>query len=254
MRVMPWSCVLAVVPALTMCLLGQAANPSRSAVDQRITTYLQQKFSSNKDLRGVQPSVQNRIVTLTGTVPSYAAELDAEHDAKSAPDSNGFVDNLQISGPTVSDEQLEKEIAEKLVYARQFMGQTFDAFTVQVHNGVVTLGGAVINYPDRSDALALVDQTKGVRGVQDDVKVEPLSPMDNQIRLEAMRRIYGNPELQRYAINPARPIRIIVDNGHVTLVGVVQTNVDKQTAGDAVESLPGVFSVKNDLIVDSSGK
>jgi osmotically-inducible protein OsmY len=65
------------------------------------------------------------------------------------------------------------------------------------------------------------------------------------------RAIYRYPALQRYAIDPAKPIRIVVDNGHVTLYGVVDTPLDRQVAGNQANSVPGIFSVDNQLIVSS---
>ncbi|MGH9393970.1 MAG: BON domain-containing protein, partial [Terriglobales bacterium] len=193
--------------------------------------------------------VEDRVVTLTGPVSSFRAKLEAEHDARQVESVNGVVNQLQVNGPAVPDAQLKHELADRLTYDRMGMGQTFNALSLQVHNGVVTVGGEVRDYPDRDSAVDIVADTKGVKGLVDHIKVAPLSPMDDQIRLQAARAIYGNPSLLRYANDPAHPIRIAVANGHVTLVGVVGSQVDKSVAGNAVRSLPGVFSVKNDLVV-----
>jgi osmotically-inducible protein OsmY len=73
--------------------------------------------------------------------------------------------------------------------------------------------------------------------------------MDDRIRMEVYRSVYGFPSLNKYAIDPAQPIRISVQNGHVTLYGVVDSQADKDTAGIRANSVPGVFSVTNDLQV-----
>jgi osmotically-inducible protein OsmY len=125
----------------------------------------------------------------------------------------------------------------------------FNAITVQVHNGVVELGGVVYGPMDKDSALSVVKNTAGVRGVIDHIQVAPPSPMDDRIRQEEARAIYGFPQLNRYAINPAKPIRIVVVNGHVTLVGAVDSQGDKEVAGIRANSVPGVFSVQNDLQV-----
>ncbi|HXR98529.1 MAG TPA: BON domain-containing protein [Terriglobales bacterium] len=229
---------------------AQIARRARgNALDQQIQSQLQQKFSGEKKLVNVHPTVEDRIVTLNGTVPDYRAKMEAEHQARGFDNVNGFVDNLSVTGASVSDQQLEKTLADKLTYDRMGMGQAFNALTVKVHNGVATVGGNVRDYPDRDSALALVEDTAGVRGVNDQIKVAPLSPMDDQIRLEAARAIYGNPSLLPYANDPAHTIRIVVNNGHVILAGVVNSQVDKAVAGNAVRSIPGVFSVQNDLVV-----
>ncbi|HEY7839284.1 MAG TPA: BON domain-containing protein [Terriglobales bacterium] len=239
------------IAALTLVLgSGLAlAQVSHSAVDQQIASSLQQKLSAAKDLANVHPTVMDRVVTLDGTVPSYRAELEAIHEAKGIDNVNGYISHLEVAGPTVSDSQLTREISDRLTYDRIGMGQTFNALTVKVDHGKVTVGGSVRDYADRDSAIDIVADTKGVKGVVDQVKVAPLSPMDDQIRLQAAQRIYGNPSLSKYASDPAHPIRIIVANGRVTLAGVVISPLDKQLAGNAVRSLPGVFSVTNDLVV-----
>jgi osmotically-inducible protein OsmY len=69
-----------------------------------------------------------------------------------------------------------------------------------------------------------------------------------------MRAIYRDPVLSKYAIDPARPIRIIVDNGHVTLYGSVGTAMDKSLAGIRANQVFGAFSVDNKLTVEKDSK
>jgi osmotically-inducible protein OsmY len=88
-----------------------------------------------------------------------------------------------------------------------------------------------------------------VKDVVDNINVLPTSPMDDDIRLRVARAIYGNTSLSRYAIDPAKPIRIIVENGHVTLYGVVDNQMDKQLSEMQARSVPNVFSVDNKLVV-----
>ncbi|HUX67053.1 MAG TPA: BON domain-containing protein [Terriglobales bacterium] len=237
--------------ALVALALAAAALPQapRSAQDSEIAAKLHQQFSPKADFSRVKIQVEDRIVTLTGDVPSMRAKLNAVHQARQVEGVHGYIDNLTVAGPTVPDDQLQRQLADRLTYDRMFEGQTFNALTLGVHNGVVTVGGAVRDYPDRDSALDIIADTKGVKGMVDKIQVEPLSPMDDEIRLEAARRIYGNPAFTRYANDPAHPIRIVVRNGHVTLVGVVDSQVDKALAGNQVRSIPGVFSLKNDLVV-----
>src|SRR6185437_2534720 len=214
-----------------------------------IASYLQQQLSGSKDLAQVHSIVEDRVVTLTGSVTSYRAKLQADHDARQVQSVNGVINQIHVGGPTVPDAQLQRELSDRLTYDRIGMGQTFNALTLEVKNGVVTIGGDVRDYPDRDSAVDIVADTKGVKGLVDHIKVAPLSPMDDQIRFAAARAIYGNPSFVQYANDPAHPIRIAVANGHVTLEGVVTSQVDKTMAGNAVRSLPGVFSVKNNLVV-----
>ena len=69
------------------------------------------------------------------------------------------------------------------------------------------------------------------------------------LRRRVYRTVYGYPSLNKYALNPANPIRITVINGHVILSGVVDNQADKNVAGIQANTVPGVFSVTNDLQV-----
>ncbi|MGH9472657.1 MAG: BON domain-containing protein [Terriglobales bacterium] len=240
---------LAVMFSCSLALAQVAKNAGASAMDQQIASYLQKAYSGNKSLADVHPSVDDRVVTLTGSVGLLQNKLEAAHKARQVASVNGVVNQIQVNGPAVPDQQLKRDLADKLTYDRMGMGQTFNALTVKVSHGVVTVGGEVRDYPSRDSALDIIADTKGVKGMVDQIKVAPLSPMDDQIRLEAARRIYGNPSLAMYANNPAHTIRIVVTNGHVTLAGVVISQVDKSLAGNAVRTIPGVFSVQNDLVV-----
>lgn len=224
-----------------------AAQQNR-ALNAQIQTYLTQQFSKNK-LTNVRAHVEDQVATLTGTVPNYRDWLQARHLAQQVSSLNGVIMHVRVTSAPVPDAKLRDTIAQRLTYDRMGMGQIFNALTVEVKNDVVTVGGEVASYPDRDSALDIIADTKGVRGVVDHITVAPTSLFDDQIRYEAARRIYGNPALQRYRLNPAHPIRIVVNNGHITLEGVVASQVDKQVAGAAVSGIPGVFSVKNDLVV-----
>jgi hyperosmotically inducible protein len=92
---------------------------------------------------------------------------------------------------------------------------------------------------------------EGVTRVDNQIQVLPLSPMDDGLRRAAYRSIYGHPGLDRYALQAVPPIHIIVDNGKVTLEGVVATQSDKDTAGIRANTVSGVFSVVNNLRLDS---
>jgi osmotically-inducible protein OsmY len=118
-----------------------------------------------------------------------------------------------------------------------------------VHDGIVTVSGSVHDYPSRDSALAIIETTPGVKGVVDNINVQPTSPFDDELRIRLARAIYGHPVMQKYAMVPEAPIRIVVNNGHVTLAGVVDSQMDKQIAETQAKSVPGVFSVDDKLIV-----
>jgi len=163
---------------------------------------------------------------------------------------NAVRNEIQVAGPTVPDAQLKEKLAEKLAYDRVGYGTTtFNAIGVNVQNGVVTLGGHAYSYPDKDSAVAMVSTYPGVKDVVDEIEVDPTSIMDDQTRLAVARAIYGYPSLNKYAIDPAKPIRISVQNGHVSLYGMVDSKGDRDAAYLRANGVPGVFSVKNYLQV-----
>ena len=148
----------------------------------------------------------------------------------------------------MSDDVLRDKLAKALAYDRVGYGTTaFNSINIGVQNGVVTLSGTVYGPMDKDSAIGLVENTPGVRDVVDNLEVAPVSPMDDQLRLRLARVIYGDPTLQKYAIDSAKPIRITVVNGNVTLTGVVDSKMDHDVAGIKANSVPGVFKVVNNL-------
>jgi hyperosmotically inducible protein len=125
----------------------------------------------------------------------------------------------------------------------------FDDLNYRVDNGVVTLSGAVTQPVVKDDAGRVVKRIPGVVEVINNIKVLPLSPMDNRIRFAEYRAVFGYSNLYRYAMGANPSIHIIVENGHVTLTGVVSSQADKAVAYIRANTVPGVFSVTNDLRV-----
>lgn len=127
-------------------------------------------------------------------------------------------------------------------------GNVFDymTFTVDANNNV-TLSGEVTNPVVKSDAGNVVKRIEGVEHVNNQIQVLPLSPMDDGLRVRLFRTIYGYQALQKYALGVNKPIRIIVDGGHVTLMGVVDNEMDRNLAGIRANGVPGIFSVDNQL-------
>jgi hyperosmotically inducible periplasmic protein len=125
----------------------------------------------------------------------------------------------------------------------------FDHLAFQLSGDQVRLTGEVSWPVLKTDAERAVRSVEGVASVTSDIKVLPLSLDDDRIRLATYRAIYGQPALARYRLNPHPPIRIIVENGHVTLKGVVANDMDRTIAHMQANSVPGVFSVTNNLQV-----
>lgn len=238
--------ILVVLFVLGFGNLIWAASPTDHAVQTALQQELSKKFSN------VQVTVEDRKATLTGAVENYLDKVSAERKAHKYAALTGVVNRITVGGATVADQQLAETLARKLAYDRTFGGNVFDAFDLSVENGVVTVSGYAHTYPARDSALGVVASEKGVKGVVDKIEVLPLSSFDDTIRLAALRQLYGTLALQKYAGNPAHPIRIIVRNGHLILEGSVLDSADRTIAGLVASGVSGAFSVTNNLQVDRS--
>jgi osmotically-inducible protein OsmY len=239
----------AAVCALWLAIATPAVH-AQKASDAQILSDAQRQLKDKK-FSGVHVQVQGGVVQLTGQVDRYADKADAEKRIDKMHEAASVRNGISVAGAgSVSDAELYQKLAKQLVYDRQgYPSYPFNSITLQVHDGVVTIGGLVVDPTDKDSAMGLVKNTPGVRDVIDNLKVAPVSPMDNRIRAAEYRAIYGSPQFTKYAIVPSKPIRIVVVNGHVTLTGVVDNTGDRDQAGIRANSVPGVFSVQNDLQV-----
>jgi osmotically-inducible protein OsmY len=204
---------------------------------------------NKKQYKDVKVTVENGIATLTGTVDLYEYKVDAEKTVHKVKGVEGVRNLIKVGGNSVSDNDLKAKLGEKLAYDRVGYGNAFNSITLGVQNGVVTLGGHARTDMDKDSAVSLVSTYPGVKEVVNDIEVDPVSIMDDQTRMAVARAIYGNSMLSKYAIDPAKPIRISVQGGHVELYGVVDSQADKNVANIQANTVPGVFSVKNYLQV-----
>lgn len=210
------------------------------------------KALNKSQFKNVQVSVANGVANLTGTVDTFYWKQEADKRVHRTKGVKAVDNEIEVAGPEISDQQLGQKLATAIAYDRVGYGTTpFNAITVSVNNGVVTLGGTAYGPVDADSAVAVAENMKGVKDVINNISVDPVSPMDDQIRRAVYRAVYGFPSLNRYAINPAQPIRISVQNGNVTLFGVVDNQGDKDAAGIRANTVPGVFKVTNDLQVAS---
>ena len=159
-------------------------------------------------------------------------------------------DVQQSQAAAKSQERIIKETRHELLMLPYVT--VFDNLAYKVDGYNVTLLGQVVKPVTRSDAENAVKHIEGVEKVDNQIEVLPPSPMDDRLRIQLFRAIYGFPALQRYALGVQKPIRIIVKSGHVTLEGVVDSEADKNLAGVRANGVPGIFSVDNHLQVSKS--
>lgn len=157
---------------------------------------------------------------------------------------------LAASTKTPAPRSLESKVRHELVMLPYY--NVFDNLEFQIDGNRVTLLGQVTRPTLKSDAEAVVKRIAGVGSVDNRIEVLPLSSFDDRIRFAELRAIYSQPGLDRYGLGAIPSIHIIVANGNVTLVGVVNSETDKNLASIRANLVPGVFSVTNHLRVATS--
>jgi osmotically-inducible protein OsmY len=188
---------------------------------------------------------KGRLASMTGLlfaallVPgSFAAKPDKNHQ------------DCFVPGPA-DEGRIAKEVRHQLLL-QPYYG-VFDDLAFKVEGNTVTLVGATANPVLKSNAASAVKRIEGVEMVNNEIELLPVSSFDDQIRIAEYRAIYGDPSISvRYAVRAIPPIHIIVKSGHVTLEGVVANQMDKQIVYLRANTVPGVFSVTNDLQVEHS--
>ena len=167
-----------------------------------------------------------------------------------------LVTGLAVSSPatpskaddTRQHDRITREVRHELVMIPQLT--IFDNLAYKVEGNTVTLLGSVRNAVIKDSAAQSVKRIEGVDHVVNNIEVLPASPNDDRIRLAVARAIFNDSRLFRYSMGAVPPIHIIVKNGHVALEGVVDNQVDKDTANIRANGVPGVFSVQNNLRVE----
>ena len=240
--------MLMLLVALALPVSAQQKGEGR--YDQQIQAKASEELGKRDKFKEISATVEDGIVTLSGNVELYIDKVNAEKRVRKIQNVDGVRNRIQIAS-SVHDDILREQLSNKLRYDRIGYGIVFNNLTLSVENGVATVGGKVRDYPDRDSAIAIVETTPGVKDVIDEIEVAPTSINDDRLRIALARSIYGSSALQKYAVDPQAPIRIVVENGKVELHGVVTSQLDKQMAYTQASSVPGVFSVKNNIMVAS---
>lgn len=235
---------------LALALPASAQQKSEGRYDQQIQAKASEELGKRDKFKEVTAAVEDGIVTLSGNVELYIDKVNAEKRVRKIQNVDGVRNRIQVAS-SVHDEILRDQLSNKLRYDRIGYGIVFNNLTLSVENGVATVSGKVRDYPDRDSAIAILETTPGVKEVIDEIEVAPTSINDDRLRIALARSIYGNSALQKYGLDPQAPIRIVVENGNVELHGVVTNQLDKQVAYTQASSVPGVFSVKNNIMVAS---
>ena len=162
---------------------------------------------------------------------------------------------LALSAPAFAadrkDLQVARDVSKQVLTYPQF--SIFDTVHMQIDDGTVTLNGKVTMPYKKNDIEKRVARIDGVHQVVNKITVLPVSQFDDELRFRIARAIYGNSNFWNYGSMANPPIHIIVENGHVTLDGVVNSNTDRVLARSIASSF-SAFSVANDLKTDAEAE
>src|SRR5258708_18330470 len=188
---------LAVSVAL-LVLLSMTAMAATGRYDQRIQQAVSQKIRDAGRLQNVSASVEDGIVTLTGTAGLYQDKLYAAKEIKKLANVTGVRNDIVVAGETVPDGQLQQKLAKKLAYDRVgYYDNTFNYLALDVKDGVVTITADTVNDVAKDSALAIVARTPGVKDVVTQLSALPVSIFDDSMRVRTPRALYTSSGLGR---------------------------------------------------------
>lgn len=240
---------LALVSFLFLLLpaAGMADTPSNAEMTAGVESHLYHAGIYKHGNVNVQ--VKNGVATLTGTVDSYGARLHAVRAARHQKGVRSVMDDIVVSPSGVTPQHILKRARyEVLTYPFYTI---FDHITLEARGNRLIVGGEVTQPYMKSDLGHILANIKGVTHLQNNLKVLPESFFDDHIREEVAERIYGDPMFYNYGNQANPPIHIVVDNGQVTLYGVVNSKVDRQEASIDARFATTFLGLKNDLRVVS---
>ena len=197
----------------------------------------------------MKPDSKGLILAAMGVLTLAATFVTSQSIAQSA---KVRAASARPAVPAKAEERLQRDVGHELRMLPYYT--VFDNLEYRVDGYRVELAGQVTRPTLKSDAEAVVKRIEGVEGVVNHIEVLPLSPNDGRLRIAVYQALYSSPALTRYALQAVPPLHIIVKNGHVTLVGVVATEMERNVANLQASGVPGVFSVTNKLHVESRGR
>ena len=259
--------IVGLVAMLGMASIAAAAPLS----DLQISRQIENRLSKDDALEHVTVSVQESVVSLSGTVPSLWAKTKAIAEARELSDVTAVVSDALDIERAESDRAIAELIGKRIrrvtipgphgphagadieeaIYGHtgNFFYGIFDYLDGGIDDGVVTLTGFVTSEYKAGKMVELVSRVLGVREIQNQIEVLPASTFDDELRARIARQIYGNVLLPH--VSTAAPVHIIVNHLHVTLAGTVVSEVEKLGAEISARQVFGVLSVQNDLRIAS---
>lgn len=186
----------------------------------------------------------DRIVTLAGTVDSYAEKLAAEEAAKRVRGVRAIANDIEVVIPGTA-RRSDTDIAERALSALTLRGAPLEKIKVIVKNGWVTLEGEVDYYFHKQEAEQAVSVLAGVTGVTNNIKVRP---SETPLKEEDIKKQIEDAFLRSARLD-ANSITVEVKGSKVILRGTVRSWAEKDEAEDAAWSVLGIQQVENRIEV-----
>jgi osmotically-inducible protein OsmY len=219
---------------------GTLAQSKSSTADADIKAAVMKEISG-LDYGGQRPTitVSGGVIMLSGTVSSLWLKEETINRALKVPGRTELQSELSIA-TAESDAKLAAEVVKRVTGYDRFT--VYDDFQGSVKNGIVHLSGAVTEEKKLTDVVERVAKIRGVQAIDNKVTVLPANRGDDQLRVAIATAIYRNPEFENYSMaNP--PIHVIVNNGYVTLTGIVRSEVEKIKAHQSAASVFGSIKI-----------
>jgi hyperosmotically inducible protein len=154
---------------------------------------------------------------------------------------------LRVVPPALSDDAVRHEVAEAILRYPRY--DVFDSVDLAVSEGAVVLSGSVRQPYRKDDIEGRVARVEGVREIRNEIRVQPVSTFDDRLRAELYRAIYGDERFAPYRSWADPPVRIVVENGRVTLTGYVGSRVE-QALLEHIARSSSAFGVVNRVQVE----
>ncbi len=233
-------------------LLAALAEPAFAASDAQLARRIEERllkvgFGQRAD---VKVDVESGVARLTGFVLRWADVREADRLARK--EVKSVVNLLRVVPETPRTDKDIRADVERAVLRWERYGP-FDAVAVEVREGVVSLGGWVENPFKRGQIEERLTRVDGIRDVINNLRLQGFSSGDVDLRSEVFTKIYRDPLFERYANLVDPPVRVYVDRGRVTLVGLVGSRVEQVAVGHIARGTLA-FSVTNLVEVESEVK
>jgi hyperosmotically inducible periplasmic protein len=236
--------------ALAVGFLLVATLPAHAADDATVQKEIEARLAkAGLDKTGnVQVDVHGGVASLTGITLSLRDRIRAEEAA--AKEAESVDSRLQVFPEKRADHEIEKGVADAIL-GYVYYG-VFDSISAGVTDGVATLRGSVRDEYRRDQIFDRVVRVPGLRDVKNEIRVQPVSFLDDRLRRELVNKIYYDPNglFVRFASAPNPPVRIIVENGRVTLTGYVGTVLEQRVLTNIARGTLA-FQIDNQVQLES---